>query len=142
MGWLADRVNRKIMMVLGGLIVSGAVYAFTLATGFWHMFFASVTFGLGGGIAMPPMMAAAVLWGSRNHAMGSVMAIVTVGHSLGMLVGSLLAGAMMQWFELRQAFGLGALTMAAGIVVFLICTWRADLSSGTVRPAHTDIAEG
>ena len=49
---------------------------------------------------------------------------------------------LQQLFQLRQAFGLGALTMAAGIVVFLICTWRADLSRGTVRQAHTDIAEG
>lgn len=142
MGWLADRFNRKVMMTVGGLMVSGAVYAFTLSTGFWHMFVASVVFGLGGGIAMPPMMAAAVLWGSRSDAMGSVMAIVTVGHSLGMLVGSVLAGAMMQWFELRQAFGLGALTMLAGIVVFLACTWRANLSLGTVRPASPDLPEG
>ena len=142
MGWLADRFNRKVMMVLGGLVVSGAVYAFTLATGFWGLFAASVAFGIGGGIAMPPMMAAAVLWGSRSDAMGSVMAIITVGHSLGMLVGSLLAGVMMQWFELRQAFALGGLTMAVGIFVFIGCTWRADLSRGTNRPAHPDFPEG
>jgi DHA1 family multidrug resistance protein-like MFS transporter len=113
-------------------VVTGAVYAFTHANGFQDMFWASVVFGVGGGIAMPALMAAAVLRGSRSDAMGSVMALLTVAHSLGMLLGSVLAGMMMDWFQLRQAFVLGALVMAAGTLLFVACTWHADLSRGTV----------
>jgi MFS family permease len=106
------------------------------------MLMSSGLFGLGGGIAMPALMASAVLRGSRIDAMGSVMALLTVGHSLGMLAGSLLAGVMMDWFQLRQAFLLGAMVMAAGTVLFVICTWRSDLSRGTVSAAPPHIPEG
>jgi MFS family permease len=142
MGWLADQINRKAMVVSGGLVVTGAVYAFTHAKGFQDMFWASVVFGIGGGIAMPALMAAAVLRGSRIDAMGSVMALLTVGHSLGMLLGSVLAGIMMDWFQLRQAFVLGALVMAAGTILFVAFTWRADLSRGTVAATPPPIPEG
>ncbi len=142
MGWLADRLNRKAMVVMGGVVVTGAVYAFSHANGFPDMFWASVIFGLGGGIAMPALMAAAVLQGSRANAMGSVMALLTVGHSLGMLIGSILAGVMMDWFQLRQAFILGALIMAAGTILFVACTWRADLSRGSAPAAPPQIPEG
>lgn len=142
MGWLADRLNRKVMVIVGGLITTGAVYAFSQSSGFTDMFWSSVAFGLGGGIAMPALMAAAVLRGSHSQAMGSVMALLTVAHSAGMLIGSLLAGMMMDWFQLRQAFVLGALVMAAGTLLFVIFTWRADLSRGTVPAAAPQIPEG
>jgi DHA1 family multidrug resistance protein-like MFS transporter len=142
MGWLADQINRKAMVVSGGLVVTGAVYAFTHANGLQEMFWASVVFGVGGGIAMPALMAAAVLRGSRIDAMGSVMALLTVGHSLGMLLGSVLAGIMMDWFQLRQAFVLGALVMAAGTLLFVAFTWHADLSRGTVSATPPPIPEG
>jgi len=142
MGWLADRLNRKAMVVCGGLITTAAVYAFRHAGGFGDLFWASVAFGLGGGIAMPALMAAAVLRGSRNEAMGSVMALLTVAHSLGMLIGSLSAGAMMDWFQLRQAFVLGAAIMGIGTLLFLACTGRADLSHGTVPAPAPTIPEG
>ncbi len=135
MGWVADRCNRKFMVVLGGLVTTGAVHAFTFAGGFWDMFWASVVFGLGGGIAMPALMAAAVLKGSRSDAMGSVMSLITVAHSLGMLTGSLLAGVMMDCFQLRQAFFLGSLIMAAGTLLFVVFTWGANLSQGTFLAA-------
>lgn len=142
MGWVADRLNRNTMVLLGGLTVTGAVFTFSHAQGFMDMFWASLVFGLGGGVAMPALMAAAVLRGSRSEAMGSVMALLTVAHSLGMLIGSVLAGLMMDWFELRQAFVLGALIMASGTTLFLVCTWRANLSMGTIPVAPPQIPEG
>ena len=132
MGWIADRVNRKAMVVIGGLISTGAVYGFNHATGFHYLFWDSVAFGIGGGIAMPALMAAAVMRGSRIDAMGSVMALLTVAHSLGMLIGSVLAGAMMDMFDLKLAFTLGAVMMMLGTVLFMICTWRVDLNTGAV----------
>ncbi len=142
MGWLADRSNRKFMVVSGGLLAACAVYTFTLATGFWDMFAASIAFGLGGGIAMPALMAAAVLQGSRSDAMGSVISLLTVAHSLGMLVGSLLAGIMMDWFVLRQAFVLVALFMGSGTILFALLTIGKNLNTGAAVPTAPHIPEG
>ena len=118
MGVVADRVNKKRMVVLGGLIVVYSVWSFKGAAGFSDLMLAHIIFGIGGGIAMPAVMAMAVSKGSRAEAMGSVMAILTVAHSLGMLVGSLLGGFLMDWFDLRWAFPIGAALMLASLAVF------------------------
>ncbi len=141
MGWVADRINRKAMIVLGGLIGAGAVYSFNHANGFGFLFWASVVFGIGGGIAMPALMAAAVLRGNRIDAMGSVMSLLTVAHSLGMLIGSVLAGAMMDLFHLEFAFTIGAGVMIMGTLFFMVCTWRNDLNTGTAASAPPNVPE-
>jgi len=120
MGLVADRVSRKRMAALGGLIVSYAVWSFSWADGFGDLMLANILFGLGGGVAMPALMGIAVVTGNRADAMGSVMAILTVAHSMGMLVGSLLGGVMMDWFDLGLAFPISALLMVAGILVFYL----------------------
>ena len=129
MGYLADRFNRKIMVVAGGILAGIAVFSYQLAGSHAQLFVGSILFGLGGGTAMPAVMAVAVLKGHQSEAMGSVMAVLTVAHSLGMLLGALLAGLMMDWFNLRHAFGLGAGWMMLGLTVFLICVRRISINS-------------
>jgi len=115
MGYLADKISKKLMVAAGGLIVSYAILSFKWADQLSDLIRATVFFGLGGGVSMPALMAMVVLKGSRINAMGSIMALLTVAHSVGMLVGALLGGLMMDLFQLRWAFPLGA-------VVMLICT--------------------
>jgi MFS transporter, DHA1 family, multidrug resistance protein len=94
----------------------------------------STLFGLGGGIAMPALMAMAVIKGKQTESMGSVIALLTMGHSIGMLVGALGAGLMMDWLDLRGAFFLGALLMFAGVAVFFVCRKDgADADGGAQR---------
>ncbi len=118
MGYLADRINRKAMVVTGGLLAGLAVLSYQWASSHAQLYAASIAFGLGGGTAMPAVMAVAVLKGHQTESMGSVMAVLTVAHSLGMLLGAVMAGAMMDWYNLRGAFGLGAGCMLLGLIVF------------------------
>jgi MFS family permease len=122
MGWMADFMNKRMLVAAGGFLVAAATLGLTLAGGYWGLFAASVVFGLGGGIAMPALMALAVTAGNEKHAMGSVMALITVAHSLGMLLGSFCGGIIMDAAQLRYAFAVGAGIMAAGGVVFLVGT--------------------
>jgi MFS transporter, DHA1 family, multidrug resistance protein len=121
MGKLADKVNRQAMVVVGGLLAALAMVAYQQAYSFEYLMVVSTLFGLGGGIAMPALMAMAVTKGKQTESMGSVIALLTMGHSIGMLVGSVGAGLMMDWFDLRGAFFLGALLMLAGVAVFFVC---------------------
>ncbi len=136
MGYLADRVNRNLMILVGGVCTAGAILSLHWADGFWDLFIANIVFGLGGGIAMPPMMALAVVKGKEVQAMGSVMALLTAAHSLGILAGSLLAGLTMDLFRLQNAFFVGALVMSLGVAVFLITSLpgntlkKADVQGG------------
>jgi len=120
MGWAADRMNKRMMVISGGMVVMVAILLFLWARGYWDMFAISVLFGIGGGLCMPAIMAIAVLAGHRSDAMGSVMSIITVAHSVGMLAGAMLGGVMMDMFALRHAFPLGAVVMGGGVLFFWI----------------------
>ncbi len=126
MGALADRWNKRAMIFIGGLIVTYAVASLRWSNSYADFFMANCLFGLGGGICMPAHMALAVTSGKQVAAMGSVMAIMTVAHSLGMMGGSLLAGLIMDLSAVYYAFTWGAVIMAAGVLVFFLCATRAN----------------
>ncbi len=119
MGYIADRISRRMMIVFGGLLVAGGMIWFARSTSLTDLVIASVLFGLGGGISMPAHMAIAVFKGNQSDAMGSLMGLMTMAHSLGMLLGSSLAGLMMDFAEIRDAFSLGAAISFVGVLVFL-----------------------
>lgn len=133
MGMLADRTNQKRMAICGGLMTAGAMVVYTWAVDFWGLFAASVAFGISGGVAMPPLMAMAVVKGGETRAMGSVMSLLTVAHSMGMLFGAAIGGVAMDFFSLRQAFPFAGLIMVAGVVIFAVCTYskRCDVDADT-----------
>jgi DHA1 family multidrug resistance protein-like MFS transporter len=123
MGYLADRISKKLMVAAGGLLISYAILSFEWSGSIKDLVIATVIFGLGGGISMPALMAMAVLKGSSINAMGSIMALMTVAHSLGMLCGALVGGLMMDFFQLRWAFPLGAVIMMICTGLFLVSTY-------------------
>lgn len=122
MGYLADKISKRWMVASGGLIVAGAIFAFEWVPDLTGLIWASIFFGIGGGIAVPALMAIGVLKGSETDSMGSVMAILTLAHSLGMLCGSLIGGLMMDVFQLKAAFPLGAVVMTLTVALFLFST--------------------
>jgi predicted MFS family arabinose efflux permease len=119
MGYLADRINKQLMVVVGGLTVSYAVLSFVWADQLTDLIRATVFFGLGGGVSMPALMAMAILKGKNINAMGTMMALMTVAHSLGMFSGALMGGMMMDFFQLQTVFPLGGLIMLVCSGLFL-----------------------
>jgi len=123
MGYLADRINKNMMIAAGGFIVVFAMFYFEWSNTPRSLFYASILFGIGGGISMPAFMALAVLKGNKAHAMGTIMALLTLAHSIGMFSGSVLAGIMMDFSLLREAFPMGAVIMGMGVGLFFVCTY-------------------
>ncbi|MDX9818553.1 MAG: MFS transporter, partial [Desulfococcus multivorans] len=122
MGIIADRWNKRLMILLGGGIVAYSMVLFQWSWGFWDLLTASVVFGIGGSMGMAPLMAVTVQKGARIRGMGAMMSLVTVAHSLGMMLGSLLAGIMMDLVEMRYVFTSSGGVMALGTVVFFVRT--------------------
>ncbi len=120
MGWTADRINKSFMIITGGIISTIGMILPYWASSFSDLLVAVTIFGIGGGISMPAIMAYAVIKGDEKKAMGSVMSIMTVAHSLGMLTGSMAAGLAMDFLSLRLAFPCGTFIMVAGTFIFLI----------------------
>ena len=124
MGYLADRLNRKMMIMIGGMLVAVAMIGFARAGSVYDLIVASLFFGFGGGISMPAHMAIAVFKGGESDAMGSLMGLMTMAHSLGMLAGSTLAGLMMDLLQLRDSFWFGAGIMFTGTLLFFMLSRR------------------
>lgn len=124
MGFLSDRWSKKKMVMAGGVVVALSMVMMGRAGGFYDLFAASMIFGVGGGISMPAVMALAVVRGNQSKAMGTVMAMITIGHSMGMLTGSVFAGIIMDLAGLEMAFFLGGVLMIAGVVQFYTGTRR------------------
>ena len=122
MGALADRLNKRALIAAGGLVTAVAMLSFVYVQGFWGLFVSSVAFGVGGGIAVPSVMAMTVVIGRQTHSMGSVMALLTMGHSLGMLLGPILGGIVTDVFKLELAFKGGTLVILMGTVIAFLLT--------------------
>lgn len=122
MGAVADRFSKRALILIGGLVSAGAVFSFVHVQGFRGLFVSNLMFGLGGGIAMPAVMAMTVIIGRQTGSMGSVMALLTTGHSLGMMIGPILAGMITDVFELEPAFGAGTVVLVAGTTLALVLT--------------------
>lgn len=120
MGYAADRINKKIMAVSGGILSTMGMFLLFHSSSFQDLVVGVVIFGLGGGISMPAVMGYAVIMGEHKKAMGSVMSIMTVAHSMGMLTGAMAAGVAVDFLSLRTAFLCGSIMMAAGTAAFLI----------------------
>jgi MFS family permease len=125
MGYLADRINKPMMVIVGGFIIAVSMAIIEWADGFNFLLMAVLLFGLGGGISLPALSAMAVTEGKRVDALGSVMALLTMAHSMGMLLGSLIAGLTMDYFDLNHAFPVGAMIMLIGLGFFIWCILSA-----------------
>ena len=123
-GYAADRINKKLLIVTGGLLSTIGMVLPLFAVSFNDLVWAVCIFGFGGGVSMPAIMACAVIKGDEKKAMASVISMMTVAHSLGMLTGSLVAGLAMDFFDLRLAFPAGALVMVSGTLFLLFLVHR------------------
>jgi DHA1 family multidrug resistance protein-like MFS transporter len=120
LGAMADRFNKRAMIIWGGLVVSLALAVLGWSRGPAGLVGASILFGMGGGISMAAHVALTVQKGSRTDAMGSVMAILTVAHSMGMMAGAVIAGLMMDVFSLRAVFPMGSGIMLGCTLAFFL----------------------
>ena len=119
MGFMADRMNRPLLVATGGFFIIASMVCCYEATGFYTLLGAVTLFGLGGGTSLPALSALAVEKGRHKNGLGAVMSLLTMAHSLGMLLGSLIAGITMDFIALKFAFPMGGVIMALGMIHFV-----------------------
>jgi MFS transporter, DHA1 family, multidrug resistance protein len=124
MGMLADRLDKRRLTGLGGVVACVGLGAIEWAESYAGLAAVIIVFGIGGGICMAAHMALGVRKGSRMNSMGSVMAILTSAHSIGMMAGALIAGVAMDVIGLRAVFPLGSAIMLLCTLIFFIISAR------------------
>jgi MFS family permease len=129
-GMFADRFDNHRLIAGGAVMVCVSLAAIAWARSYAGLVAVNAVFGIGGGTCMAAHMALAVRKGGHMNCMGSVMAILTVAHSAGMMAGALMAGLAMDLVSLRVVFPLGSLVMLMCTLIFFCSSSRRVQPTG------------
>ncbi len=117
-GILADRVQRRTLVTVGGVLNAFSLAAIGLSGSFLALFIVVVGLGVSGAIALPSLTALAIDEG-RDIGMGSVMGIFNFAMSLGQSFGPVVAGYMMDVGSVHAPFYFAGAFAIAGTFYFL-----------------------
>ena len=124
-GRVADKLDRKSMVVAGGVINIASLALIPFAGNFLQLLVVCGLGGVGGAVSMPATSALVVEEG-RRLGMGLVMAVFGVAFSIGMAVGPILGGMIVDSLNISAVFYFGALAGLLGAILFICLCWRRD----------------
>jgi len=135
-GTLADRMNRVVLVVLGGVVLFAAVALVPSVGGFAALLPLLMVVGLGEALAVPSATAIGVGRG-REFGMGSVMGLANMSNAIAMLLSSMVGGAIETSFGIDWVFRSAAFAGLAAAIAFYFFMHRARTHSGktTSQPA-------
>jgi MFS family permease len=118
-GFLANKYD-KLRLLMGGLFLVAAVLLFVpMCRGFWGFFILSVFGGIGSAISNPAGNAILVR-GTKNLGIGFSMGLFNLFMGIGMIIGPVQAGIVMDLFNLDMIFYIcSALFVLSGVVIYL-----------------------
>jgi len=114
-GRIADRYNKVALILTGCLIASAGVFVMPFATDFLQLVWLSVFIGIGEALIWPTLGAIAVEEGHR-YGQGSMMGVFNMAMSVGILIGSLVAGSFMDLIGLEYVFYTVSVILAVSAV--------------------------
>ncbi len=118
MGYAADRFSKRSLTLFGGFLAMVAMLCLDHAESFAQLMMINGILGLAGGVSLPAVMAIGVIEGRQLGAMGAIMGLLALGHSVGMLAGPLLGGMLLDFFNFGTIFISGSVVMAMGTIIF------------------------
>lgn len=116
-GWLADRMNRVVLVSMGLLVMAAGTLSISWIGNFALLVGVFVIIGTFESMATPSINAITVDKG-RVLGMGSVMGIINTASSVGLVIGSLGGGAIENSFGVEWVFRYAAAFAFAGIILF------------------------
>ena len=128
-GRIADRLNRKILVVSGCVVSALFLFAVPSGQSFNTLLAIAVVGSIGSAITVPAASALAVQVG-REYGMGFSIALLSVAQSVGAAVGPIVGGAVAEYVSLNSAFLLGAVMSVFGAGVFVWLTRRSGWHDG------------
>ncbi len=116
-GRLADKWDRRSMVILGGIAAIAATALLPLTNGFLPLLSAYISVTLGQSFGMPAANAYVVREG-RTYGMGASMTMFMMAMQIGTGIGPVILGGIADWLGLDSVFYSAAICMAAGISLF------------------------
>jgi MFS family permease len=118
-GRLADRFNRKALVILGNLIYLITVALIPLANTFGQQLWLCFPRAIGGAISIPAATALTVEEG-RKFGMGSTVSILMMAMGIGFAVGPTLSGVIADSVDVNAVFYFGG---AVGLIGTGLFAW-------------------
>lgn len=112
-GKMADRFSRVLLILIGGLINAVALLLLPIGDSLFAFIFISLMIGIGAGAAFPAAGAIATELG-RSYGMGNIMGFFNMGMSLGMVVGPIVSGWILNLFGMPYVFVFAGIIEVAG----------------------------
>jgi MFS family permease len=122
-GHIADRFNRKILIIIGGLGLVVHMLLLPLSNGFWLLLFLLVLGAIFDAASALPAMAAIIQEG-RKYGMGVTTSVSMMGQGLGMGLAPIIAGAIVDATDVRFAFYVAAIITLFSVAGFILSTRR------------------
>jgi MFS transporter, DHA1 family, multidrug resistance protein len=116
-GRMADRWNRRSMVIWGGVITIVAVLLMPFAGGFWVLLIAYLWVTVGQALGIPAANAYVVQEG-RTYGMGASVTMFMMAMYAGNCIGPVVLGGIADRLGLESAFYTASICMAAGVSVF------------------------
>jgi MFS family permease len=116
-GTLTDRYSKTKMIMTGGLFGAISTLLIPVATNFSELLTLGVITGICWSVMMPAIGAIATELG-RDYGMASMMSIFNVAMGIGMMMGPLIAGSMMETYGIGSVFIFGGTVGVAGVIFF------------------------
>jgi len=116
---IADRFNRKAMVILGSFLYILSLALIPVTNSFWQLLWLCLPRGIGGAISVTAS-SALMLEEGRKFGMGSTMAIMMMAMSIGLVAGPLLGGLIGDMININAVFYFGA---AAGLMGTILYAW-------------------
>jgi len=118
-GDMADRYNKKRLIIIGGLVSALGMFSFPFTSNFWEVLGARLLFSIGSAIMLPSITAIAAIEG-RELGIGTTMSVLQSAMSLGMMAGPLVSGILADLFSLTPIFYVGSGISLIGLGFFVL----------------------
>ena len=117
MGILADRVNRKALLIGGGLL-SAVGYFYLVQTGtIYEIFAARMVVSLGSALSLPAVTAIIAREG-REMGSGSTVGVFNTAMSLGQIVGPVFSGYLLDLYGMGSVFYFSGFISIVSVIAF------------------------
>jgi DHA1 family multidrug resistance protein-like MFS transporter len=116
-GRLADKWNRRSMVICGCITSMVAVALLPLSSAFWMLLLIYISVTLGQAFGVPAANAYVVHEG-RTYGMGASMTMYMLAMHIGTGVGPVALGGIADWLGLNSVFYSASICMAVGLIIF------------------------
>ncbi|MCL4535875.1 MAG: MFS transporter [Bacteroidetes bacterium] len=122
-GALSDRLGRMAVVTPGMLVIAFGLWALALSGQWWSLAASAVLLGVGAGTVYPALLALMMDVAGKD-ARGAAMSTFGIGMDVGIGVGSVLLGMIIEQAGFPVSFAVAGAVPLAMLLAYALVTWR------------------